>query len=39
MIAAIKGIEAFFVLTEEAQSVTDGMKETLDIFCNGLLVR
>jgi AcrR family transcriptional regulator len=36
VIAAFKGIESYFLLTEDEQTLTDAMEETLDIFCYGL---
>lgn len=37
VIATFKGIESYFLLTEDTQTVAEAMQETLNIFCNGLV--
>ena len=36
VIAAFKGIESYFILTEDEKTLTDAMEETLNVFCYGL---
>ncbi len=38
VIAAFKGIESYFLLSEDTQTVAEAMQETLSIFCNGLVL-
>ncbi|MBW2702067.1 MAG: hypothetical protein JRF33_14720 [Deltaproteobacteria bacterium] len=38
VIAAFKGIESYFLLSEDTQTVAEAMHETLSIFCSGLVL-
>jgi AcrR family transcriptional regulator len=39
LIAAFKGIETFIPASAGAETVQEGLKELLDIFCRGLLIK